>query len=425
MRKLVFLLVFISCSLTFYGQTDSTFSVCIKLGGNVGSIIPHNKWASDLLTGSKRFQTYSLSIGWQAKGDSVSASDEMFGRPNIEAGMIIKDFHNVPFHSLANSLFENVQPSSAGQMITPYASINRALLRNRFVEAGYYFSQGIGISTRPYDPETNPENSFIGSRFSILVGLGLYCNVKVDKNWSLGASASLHHYSNGRLTFPNYGINSFEAGIHAAYVFNPDSIARGSYRWNKIKKNLDDGFAPHFYVDIATSWLPRALLAEYLYTWNRLKPGDHRYRTGKFPLYHSFSFSAALMYKYGRKFASGLGLEYIYAPIGDNIKYWEELNGYQIDKQSPHGLSAVAHHEVAYKNVAAHFAVGYYILREPKQLDDQESPVFETAGLRYYLPFASRKMYVGYNIRARAFTADCFQFSVGYKIGKPDYRNRK
>lgn len=133
----------------------------------------------DLLKGSKTFQAYSLSIGWQAKDDSVSASDEMFGRPNIEAGMIIKDFHNVPFHSLANSLFENVQPSSARQMITPYASINRALLRNRFVEAGYYFSQGIGISTRPYDPETNPENSFIGSRFSILVGLGLYCNVKV------------------------------------------------------------------------------------------------------------------------------------------------------------------------------------------------------------------------------------------------------
>lgn len=42
----------------------------------------------------------------------------------------------------------------------------------------------------------------------------------------------------------------------------------------------------------------------------------------------------------------------------------------------------------------------------------------ETAGVRYYLPVGDRRLYFGYNIRAHAITADAFQFSLGYALGR-------
>ena len=71
-----------------------------------------------------------------------------------------------------------------------------------------------------------------------------------------------------------------------------------------------------------------------------------------------------------------------------------------------------------YKNIGIHIGFGYYLKHEPEQEGDPRSPVFETAGLRYYLPFDKRRMYIGYNIRARGITADCFQFTLGYRLGR-------
>ncbi len=115
---------------------------------------------------------------------------------------------------------------------------------------------------------------------------------------------------------------------------------------------------------------------------------------------------------------SGLGLEYVYAPIGDDVQHWENMRGIDTPYQDPHGISIVGHHEAMYKNIGIHVGFGYYLKHEPQQYDDPQSSVFETAGLRYYLPLDRRRFYIGYNIRARGITADCFQFAFGYQFGK-------
>lgn len=399
-------------------QSDSA-RYAVKVGGGFmkGYTVPHSPSAKSILSGNKILTGYSLNLSWQAKGDSVSLSDDMFGRPTLGIGIDITDYSSVPLHKKEPEEWPGREPSTMGQMITLLASAKRPIIKNSAVDAGLYFSQGIGICTKPYERTENPENYFVGARAALLVGLGFYGDVRLGRNWTLGAQAVLHHYSNGRFAHPNLGINSIDVGLHATYTINPDSVVHGAYEWPRIKKERHLEFDKHFYVDASVSLMPRALVSEHYYYWG-LPKEDPNFRNGKLKLHHSVAADVALMYRYGRKFASGLGVEYVYAPIGDDVQHWETLRGLDTPYQSPHGFNIVAHHEAMYKNIGIHIGFGYYLKHEPEQEGDPRSPVFETAGLRYYLPFDKRRMYIGYNIRARGITADCFQFTLGYRLGR-------
>lgn len=402
-----------------WAQSDSArYSLSVSGGMMYGYAIPHSEGARAVLTGDKMLNGYSVSVAWRAKGDSVSLSDEMFGRPAIGMGIDIMDYSRIPLHKTDKEEYPDREPSGMGQMITLLANVKRPLVSTQSIDAGLYFLQGIGFCTKPFDTRTNPENVFVGARLALLVGLGFYGDVRIGRHWAVGISAVLHHYSNGRLDHPNIGINSIDAGIHATYTLNPDTVVHRPYEWIGMKKERNLTFDKHLYVDASVSWMPRALVSEHYYYWYGVPKGHPKYRTGSFALHHSVAVDAALMYRYGHKFASGLGLEYVYAPIGSDIQYFETHHKKDTPYQSPHGFSIVAHHEAMYKNIGIHIGLGCYLINEPQQNGDPHSPVFETAGIRYYLPVDQRRLYIGYNIRARVITADCFQFTMGYQIGK-------
>ena len=399
--------------------------VGVSVGVNGGYVLPHNKVVANLLTGSRYVTIAHACATWRADAARAAEDDNMYGIPRFESGLLISDFSLVPLHRQEGStLIPSASPlfstaSTMGQMITPYGAMERPLVRGGRVEVGYRMEQGIGIETTPYNPVKNPENEMIGGRFSILVGLGFYADVKASAHWTLGAQASFHHYSNGRTSEPNIGVNPLDVGLRAVYTFRADTVWSRPFAWMKMRREGRVEYRKHFYGDFSASWLPRVVIPEWNYCWYHLSPDDPRYRTGTFRRHHCASFNAALMYSYSPKFASGIGLEYMYAPIADDIFYWETLQGRpNIRLQSPHGLSVVAHHETRYKNLAAHVGLGYYIFHDPFYADDTRTPIFETAGVRYYLPVVDRRLYIGYNIRAHAVTADAFQFSVGYAFGR-------
>lgn len=399
--------------------------VGISIGANGGYVLPHNKVVSNLLTGSRYVTIAHACATWRADAAHASEDDEMYGLPRFEGGMLVSDFTYAPLHRqegspmnpTASPLFST--PSSMGQMVTYYGAIERPLANVQRLEFGYRIEQGIGVATSPYDPVKSPENELIGGRFSIMVGLGLYADVQASSHWTIGAQANFHHYSNGRTSEPNIGVNPLDIGLRAVYTFRPDTANHRPFTWMKKRRNGSVDWHKHFYGDFSASWLPRVILPEWNYCWYHLPADDPRYRTGSFRRHHCATVNAALMYSYSPKFASGLGLEYMYAPIGDDIFYWETLQGRpNIKLQSPNGLSAVLHHETRYKNLAAHVSFGYYIFHDPFYSGDTRMPFFETAGVRYYFPVGDHRLYIGYNIRAHAITADAFQFSLGYALGR-------
>lgn len=395
------------------------------IGVNGGYVVPHNDVVSNLLTG-KRLSSISR-IGWSWKADAISASDDdvMYGLPRVEVGLLVSDFSQVPLHrnsSISPNPWESPffdKSSSMGQMVTPYFSVNRALLRSRRVEFGYRIEQGVGISTNPYDKKKNPENEMIGSRYNIMAGLGFYLDCRLSSRWTVGLEGGIHHYSNGRTEEPNIGVNLVEIGLRAVYTIRRDTISSRPFEWYHTRRHDQLKYRKYFYFDVTGSLLPFAYLCEWQHTWYYTTPDDPRFRTGYFPKHYNAAIDAAFMYSYSPKYASGIGLEFLYSPTGKDIFYWESLNGTGKGKvQSDHGASVVLHHEARYKSFGVHLGLGVYLKREPHYAGDVDLPFYQTVGLRYYFPILNHRLFASYNIRAHALTADAFQLSLGYSFNR-------
>jgi hypothetical protein len=79
---------------------------------------------------------------------------------------------------------------------------------------------GLTYNLKPYNPENNPINDAIGSKFAVyfsLHGGGVY---RVNREIDLLYGIDLTHFSNGRTYTPNLGLNMFGLSIGGKYHFN-------------------------------------------------------------------------------------------------------------------------------------------------------------------------------------------------------------
>ena len=94
---------------------------------------------------------------------------------------------------------------------------------------------GLTFNLKPYNETTNPHNDAIGADvslyFSASIGGDLVISNAVDFTYGFG----LTHYSNGRISSPNYGLNIFDVNMGLRYNFNPI--------YHKTKK-IDARFKP-------------------------------------------------------------------------------------------------------------------------------------------------------------------------------------
>lgn len=91
--------------------------------------------------------------------------------------------------------------------------------RNRF-EMGP--SLGLTYNLEPYDPDTNPENDAIGSPFAVYFNLYFGGAYKATRELDLLYGIDYTHFSNGRMTTPNYGLNMYGLNIGLRYHYNAD-----------------------------------------------------------------------------------------------------------------------------------------------------------------------------------------------------------
>lgn len=384
----------------------SAQEVSYSVHGAEGILIKKDESMSQLIkTQSSGY--YGVSVMWKAKGDSAGIDDEMWGRPTIEGGLMLGDFVSVKLHRENHECMKNVGYfSGLGYMITPFAAFRRSLIRSRGFDAGYKFENGLGISTRPYDVSSNVENEIIGSRVSVFIGMGLFATWRISKNVSLGVDATFRHYSNGKLNQPNVGINTVDLGVKAAYTLEPDTCVRRTY-----VSGFNKDFKKHLYADVNVGWCPQTLLPDWKYDWNQ--PPENR--RNSFDCYNAWSTSAAMMWRYSKKYASGIGFDYTYIPFTDEILASENKLECSVDyKLSPHVMGISLHHEAFYKNMSMHCSLGYFLQKRLGSVaDENQERYYETVGLRWYMPFFSSKAYLGYNINACAIKANYFQFVIG------------
>lgn len=93
-------------------------------------------------------------------------------------------------------------------------------LRKNVFEMG--LSVGLTYNLEPFDEESNPENDAIGSPFAAYFNLGFGAALKMTRELDLTYGIDFTHFSNGRMTTPNYGFNMYGLNLGLRYHYNAD-----------------------------------------------------------------------------------------------------------------------------------------------------------------------------------------------------------
>lgn len=382
-------------------------------------LIGIDKYARDLIK-SPYASVYSVYGAYRALPSDSSRYDMAFGYPTIEGGMMLVDYSRVRLH-MDNR--HAPYDSGLGYMVAAYAAFKRDVVRASRFTLAYSFENGLGFSTRPYNRDSNVDNEIIGSPLSIYFGFGVQARLRVATSWEVYVEGEFKHFSNGALDRPNKGANT--VGLSAGVRYYPADIHTSLPVLYKSKRIYDK----KLYCDISVGWAAKTLLDEWFLYYYMLPPQDVRYRTEHYPIYSALSVSVAPMLRYRLKYASGIGLDYLYMPYAHRLKEINEEKRMPGLLYSPHSIGISLRQEVFFKHLSLHFSLGYYVFRQmgkiPKNVDasryygmiEKETPYYETVGLRFYIP-RLEWLYIGYQVKAHLTKADCMALNVGMRLGK-------
>lgn len=374
----------------------------VEARGGWGYAIPSDPYAKEMLR-THHSSMYSLQMNHKALASDSSVYDRLFGFPSLSVGLLLADYHRINMQRKTTAY-----RSGTGRMLAVYAAFSRDLFRSKRFSLYYRFENGLGWCSRPYDGFTNEDNEFVGSPLSIYFGFGLYAGYRVAQQWELTLGGEFKHFSNGALDRPNKGINTAGASIGAKYYIQPDEAVRNA--------GIRSSFVPYFFVDFSAGWDMNSLMGKWLISIDPSKAVAGEYRTKQFKIYSGATFHAAAMYRYGVRYASGIGLDYSYVPYIHTLQGDDEQFGYMDESYSKHVVAIGLCHEVYYKRLAMHMGLAYYLHRRLGGIDvEYGKPYNETLGIKYALT-RSGNVYLGYHVRAHLFRADHMEFKVGFRL---------
>lgn len=104
-------------------------------------------------------------------------------------------------------VYYNYHHPALGHSYAATVYLSKALLRTARHDLSWRLGTGLAYFTQPYDPATNPDNTFIGSALSATLQTRLEYEAAMSPHWGLLVALALNHYSNGGTSYPNLGLN--------------------------------------------------------------------------------------------------------------------------------------------------------------------------------------------------------------------------
>lgn len=99
--------------------------------------------------------------------------------------------------------------------VYPYVSFP-LVRKNKFTFDGD-IAFGIGFGFNPWDSIVNPRNLFVGTSVNAYISLGASANYSISDRFDLYADLNFEHYSNGKLSYLNMGLNAIAGTVGARY----------------------------------------------------------------------------------------------------------------------------------------------------------------------------------------------------------------
>lgn len=331
------------------------------------------------------FPTFDVKVGWTDNSSSPFAS--ICKHPEMGIGF---QFDGLGGVKAANG-------PGMGNIYSLYAYFDRPLFTLGHFSFGYSGEFGLGFMfNRLYNPATNPWNVIISSPVNAHISLGLQAQYAFSSRYDVGIGFFFNHYSNGAVTFPNFGLNAFELALR---------VGMKTQRSMKSlpKEPEDDGFKRGFQFAVQISGGIMSNEASYLKTLEE---------TGTWvnDRYFKYSFQVNAFYRYSRSMASGLGFDLYVTPFCDKVA---ESDGQGL-KYDPVSVGISALHEFSYRRFSLMVGVGRYLHHNDGI--EQDQVWYQMVTLKYYFPKWA-DMYLGIVLKAHRFrAAESIQLCLGKRF---------
>ena len=302
--------------------------------------------------------------------------------------------------------------SKLGNFLTLYGTFNRPLYRSKHWQWGYYLGTGIAYTSLKYNQKNDIDNEYIGSHLNIYFNAGLYGQVKIAKEWSVKGGLDFAHHSNGAMARPNKGANYFGPFVGLVYV--PQQATSPIAKRNT---ETTQPFQKYWFTEFTLGLGGKTLLEEWLQTQFNTPQGQPDYRKEHFTYYGAYSFHTHLLYRYARRWASGVGVGLFYGEYAHRIARMDKENGHTDEKHSPWSASIEARHEVYYGNVSVRLTLGYYLYRHMGYSANHglEYPYHEQVGVFYSFP-KLKGLTLGFSVNAHATKADFTELQLAIPV---------
>ena len=358
------------------------------------------------------YMTYEASIGLQTNPNDGSWYSQAYGFPILNFGFSVARMSNFRFYD----------QTKFPDLYSLYGSFERSLLRRKIISLGYLLDFGVTYNPGRYNPIKNPGNDWLSSPVMVYFGAGAFLKFHVGKRWEIGADVMFRHFSNGRLALPNEAINGIGAGIFARYRLKDYDYTE--YRNGTMKKpDFERGMQ---YV-IALGGGVHTCMGEWItYVEKESDPAVKKEANAKLKAHPKFSISGDFMYRYSRRYATGVGLDVFYSSNmkelkESDIKLYGAERVAQCPGYSPISIGIAVVQEVYWNNFAIHVAVGAYPYRHKgvntdlEEKDRERGWHYEKAGFRYYFPKLGNT-FLGFAIKSHSIKAEYLEFSTGIRL---------
>ena len=331
--------------------------------------------------------------------------DVDYNYPTLAIGLRLNLNHGTRFHRDENMVLENMEGvdyvTQMGNALTLYGRFERPLYRKRRWEAGYYLGLGAGFFHKKYNRIDGIDNELIGAKTTIYFTAGLYGQYWLSQDLAFKAGVDFAHHSTGALSRPNKGANYL--GPFAAISYSPKHEFLDQSAW----KSLQALFSPYWFMELTAGVGGKSLLEDWKRTQIELSPSDPDYRTSHFPVYGTLSIEAALLYRYARRWASGVGMDVFYGSYASKVSRLDRGAGFMDERHSPWSIGIAFRHEVFYGPFSARMGLGWYLYRHMGvDANKTEKPYYARIGL-FYTP--------------KRLGGTAFGMSVNAHLGKADF----
>lgn len=409
------LLGYLACMLLLCLCPSRTSAQAIEAGYGKGEVLKFDQWLNKeggLKEGAS--QSFSLGYVYQTHAGEQCAYASDYNYPTFTFGLLVADFNKVRLRYDPRGTRPIDYDSRCGTSYVLYASIRRAFFRTRSGwSADYRFSNGIGYNTHIYNRYTNVDNVMFGSRLSVYFDVAFALNYRY-RQYEFFVGPEFRHLSNGGIARPNKGVNKAGIGAGMRYYLQPyDSISFERKHIPFEEKRL--------HLNIAYASGLRGAQGEWLYDANNYIWKDNdvenvKYGKNGYRLCYYHLVSTDLMYRYARRYASGIGLDVLYEPYNLYIEVQNESALRSAKDQWSFGLAAK--HEVYFRRISMKMALGWYLSRPFNEYSNtaDEYPFYERVGLRYNLPILNDCISVGYDIYAHITKAYGTELVIDFKL---------